>query len=262
MTIEKDKRGCHSNRPKRIAEVTKQSVRDHINTIPRMESHYCRARTNKEYFEEGLNLRTLYDMYVQWMQIERPDIIKGKEHLYREIFNYEFNIEFFVPKNDQCDICTVFNNLPESEKQNRQEEFDHHIIQKNKAREIMRSDIEKGKEDPTIYVACFDLQKTLTTPKSHAGAMYYKRKLNIYNETVFDMVNCDGICNVWDETIAGKGANEVASIMFFIISDKVKENITEFIFYADNCSAQNKNKMLFSMSLMLSKKHNIKITYR
>jgi len=41
------------------------TIRSHIQSIPRVASHYCHAQTNKEYMESGLNLRRLYGLYVK-----------------------------------------------------------------------------------------------------------------------------------------------------------------------------------------------------
>jgi hypothetical protein len=31
-----------------------------------------------------------------------------EEHVYRDIFNHEFNLEFYKPKQDRCDKCESF----------------------------------------------------------------------------------------------------------------------------------------------------------
>ena len=92
-----------------VARICKQSVRDHINSIPRLESHYCRQSTQKEYFEGTLNMNKLYELYLS--DCESKEVTLAKKHLYRDIFNHKFNIEFQKPKKDLCDVCYEFDHL-------------------------------------------------------------------------------------------------------------------------------------------------------
>lgn len=98
--------GIHTK--KKLSNECKESVRDHINSFPRIESHYCRSVTRKEYFESSLNLQKMYELYQT--HCEENEIAPGKLHVYRDIFNHEFNIEFQKPKKDLCDLCYEFNN--------------------------------------------------------------------------------------------------------------------------------------------------------
>ena len=86
-----------------VPQEIKDGIRVHINSIPRVESHYCRATTNKEYVAPGLSISLLYEKYVE--KCNETGRTPGKIHLYREIFNFEFNIAFHVPKKDRCDVC-------------------------------------------------------------------------------------------------------------------------------------------------------------
>lgn len=58
-SVTPDKRGIHTNRPFVISNDVKAKIREHINLCPRIPSHYTRARSNKMYLEEGLNISTL-----------------------------------------------------------------------------------------------------------------------------------------------------------------------------------------------------------
>jgi len=55
-------RESQKGRHRVISDLSKQlkdNIRNHINSIPRIASHYCRARTKKEYVEGNLNLSRL-----------------------------------------------------------------------------------------------------------------------------------------------------------------------------------------------------------
>lgn len=119
----------------------------------------------------------------------------------------------------------------------------------------MAEDKEEAKIKSDICAACFDVEQTLTTPRSNVSIMYYKRKLSIYNFTVFELGSCQGSCYVWNETIGGKGANEISSCLWEFIGRKATSGTKEFRFYSDNCGAQNRNKFLYSMYVRASKMH-------
>ena len=59
--VKADGRGkkCHSNVTKEHREI----VIAHINSFPVIDSHYCRAKTNKKYAQPGLNIERMYDLY-------------------------------------------------------------------------------------------------------------------------------------------------------------------------------------------------------
>ena len=77
-----------------VNQISKQSVKNHINEFPHVPSHYCCQRTKKEYFEAFLNL--MYELYSAYC--EEKNIAPVKKHMYR--FEHDFNIEFQKPKTD------------------------------------------------------------------------------------------------------------------------------------------------------------------
>ena len=62
--IKSDGRGKHDSHFK-IKDEDQQFVIDLINSFPVMDSHYCRAKTNKKYlkYELGLNIEKIHDLY-------------------------------------------------------------------------------------------------------------------------------------------------------------------------------------------------------
>ncbi|CAG4998807.1 unnamed protein product [Parnassius apollo] len=109
-----DKRGCHKNHSKTSSEV-QESVRIHINSISRIESHYLRANTTREYIDGGLTIADLHRDYKRLRESENKEAATYDS--YFRIFNTEFNISFFVPKKDQCDVCEQYKNAIGEEKE-------------------------------------------------------------------------------------------------------------------------------------------------
>lgn len=96
-----DLRGKHRNHYK-LDDELKESVRQHIQSIPRIPSHYCRANTTKDFIEGGLTVAELHRNYKKSRQ--ELGMAAANYVMYNKIFNEEFNISFFIPKKDQCEL--------------------------------------------------------------------------------------------------------------------------------------------------------------
>ena len=94
--LEADLRGKHGKQPTVDPEV-KDSVRQFIKSVQRIESHYLRAQSNCEYIEGGRNLADIYRDYKE--QQERQELPFANSVMFNRIFNNEFKISFYSPKN-------------------------------------------------------------------------------------------------------------------------------------------------------------------
>lgn len=249
-------RGKHKNHAT-VSEDVKNSIRNHINSIPRMESHYCRSQTKKEYIEGSKTVAELYRDYKTSCQ--EQNIPYSNYLMYYGIFNNEFNLAFFNPKKDQCELCLVFLNANANEKIELKEKYDTHLREKELSR------IEKEKDKASDNIVCvYDLQAVLPCPTGNASSFYYVSKLNVFNLTVYHLQSHEVGCYVWHEGQGQRGANEIATCVWHYLralNEKAqKENkIIDVIFYSDNCTGQNKNKFIFALYMFaVSKLNNIK----
>jgi hypothetical protein len=81
-------------------------VMNHINSFPRVPSHYCRKDSTREYLGSELNLAIMYRLYVAKCQEE--DRCPVGDTLYRSLFaDHEPSLSFYSPKKDQCPVCNV-----------------------------------------------------------------------------------------------------------------------------------------------------------
>ena len=60
--VKPDGQGKHNNHYK-VMQDEKEKVIAHINSFPVTDSHYCPAKTNKNYLEADLNIEKMYDLY-------------------------------------------------------------------------------------------------------------------------------------------------------------------------------------------------------
>ena len=108
-------------------------------------------------------------------------------HMFREIFNTEFNLAFKRRHTDTCKTCYVFNaalqnpQLTNGERQKLQQEQREHHALAERVLETFQKDLENAKETNNTIVLTFDSQKALETPKISTNVAFYKRQLWTYN---------------------------------------------------------------------------------
>lgn len=262
--LQEDLRGKHRNHPK-VDTVIKDGVIAHINTIPRIDSHYLRAQTTREFIEGGKSLADLHRDYKN--ECIEKNIPFANLTMYSRIFNNNFNISFFTPKKDQCDLCSSYNNAKEGEKEVIQEKYDDHLKEKVLSRIEKEEDKNKAKEsEGKIIVATYDLQAVLPAPRGDISTFYYKSKINSYNLTINELQSDYVECFFWHEGQGNRGAIEIGSCVMKYLEEKANtknDDNLEIVLYSDNCCGQQKNKFIMGMYLYAVQKFKIKsITHK
>lgn len=74
LDISPDKRGKHAKRGNIIPLETKTSVIEHMNIFPRVESHYLRQRTQREFSDENLSVHKMWELYKLWVVETHPNL--------------------------------------------------------------------------------------------------------------------------------------------------------------------------------------------
>lgn len=74
--LEKERRGSHGNQRK-ISEAVKNDIRNHIRSFPRIESHYLRAQSSREYLDGSLTLSEMYPLYTQHQKLLGKNVLKN-----------------------------------------------------------------------------------------------------------------------------------------------------------------------------------------
>jgi len=81
--------------------------------------------------------------------------------------------------------------------------------------------------------------KTLATPVLSTGICYYKRQLWTYCFGVHNLGNNNVTMDVWDESIASRGPQEIGSCILHYVNNYVTSQ--KLIMYSDQCGGQNRN---------------------
>jgi len=107
LFVGKDKRINH-NALNKTSTTKIDFVKEHINSFPRVESHYCRKDTSKLYLPSDLNKAKMYRLYKHNFCTEK-NISPVSLYVYSKIFDsFEPQLSFFIPKKDQCFLCNAY----------------------------------------------------------------------------------------------------------------------------------------------------------
>ena len=226
--------------PNKINEDRLQHIRDHINSFPKVLPHYCRKNTQKQYLSPDLNIKQMYRLYRDDYCV-RMKISPVKEHKYRDVFTHEFNLRCFTPKKDQCSLCNSYYEAT-GEDPLLAKKWEEHKQREKESMEEKANDKQRVSKDNTTSFAAvsFDLEAVLVTPHAGDAQIYYKRKLAVYNLTLYETASHQGYCYVWDETEGGRGSNEIGSALIDYLKN-LPSTITHVATFSDTCSGQNRN---------------------
>lgn len=200
-----------------------------------------------------MNIRKMYREYCLVCKFKKRKVLS--EWFFRHIFNTQFNLTFHPLVVDSCKTC---DSLHFALKSNYSEKTDVLIEKKRNhlaTAEIVHNELKECIRfcrdfDKKTVVLTFDLQRALEMPSIETSIAYYKRQLWLYNLCIYDEIKKQGFMYVWDETIASRGAQEIASCLHRHFLTYVPPDTTEIILYSDACGGQNRN---IKMSLMLKK---------
>lgn len=161
-----------------VNKIDDSDVINHIQSFPAYQSHYSRRdNPGRKYLNPDLNIRKMYDLYVEKCQQENKSPVKQK--FYYNVFSTKFNLHFKPPNTDTCRLCDELEMKISNEAKALKLEKDLHLASAEQARGSMRSDKENVSKE--MYVATFDLQKALPFPKLTTSTAYYKRNMYVYN---------------------------------------------------------------------------------
>lgn len=233
-------------------EAIRTRIIEHINRIPKIESHYTRRNTTKHYIEGGRTITGIYSDYLN--DCKKDNVVSCNFNYFYHVFTNDFNLSFFQPKKDQCETCVAYENAPEAEKANLKAKYDQHLVEK----ELSRKEKENDKQTlmGKALLSVYDLQAVMPLPKGDCSAFYYSSKLNVLNFTICDLHKKTTECYVWDESNGHRGANELGSCVLKYI----KKNIgiyKDAIFYSDNCSGQQKNQFMLAAYIYALSKYGL-----
>ncbi|KAJ4429282.1 hypothetical protein ANN_26286 [Periplaneta americana] len=227
-------------------------IKEHINSIPRDIGHYSRKMSSKEYLSPDLNINRLYEAF----KVKYPESRVHRLY-YRRVFLRHFpHLSFRRPRTDTCKKCDLYNlqikgNTRDSPQAKRLLQLHHMKVEK--AVECLKKDSEDscmpGSDVCTLSV---DLQQVMFVPNLTHSDMFYMRQLSCYNYGIHIHDTSDAVMCFWHEGVGGRSANNIASCLFKVLNSV--PDITskkKLIVWSDNCSTQNKNRIMIFLYMFL-----------
>ncbi|KAL5239056.1 hypothetical protein ACI65C_006466 [Semiaphis heraclei] len=246
----------------------------HIKSFPARESHYSRKDNNGViYLSPDLNISKMYNMYLEkhepgYLVANRQDqtvqpIVKYAYFANR--FSTNFNIHFSNPRSDTCQKCDQLQNMIKSE--TNEDAINELKLEKEihiRKAEVFYTDMKRfsteAKLKDSVELLSFDYQQNMALPYVPAGDVFYKRQLWSYNFCIHSAKTKKSYFFMYDESTAKKGQNEVISFLNYYFLNILSPDVNMVYLFSDNCSAQNKNKLLFAYlsALVNTPTNNIK----
>lgn len=222
--------------------------------FPKLESHYCRKDTEKEYFET--THQTLTDLYQQYVEVcKQNDSLPLSFPVFSGTLK-NLNFCIFKPRKDQCDQCIRYKTGNVSI-----EQFLEHRD------DVKRAGIEKANDvkaaiNKLIILLCMDVEGVVLCPKLLASALYFKSKLHLHNFTLYNILTHDSANYVWDETEGDLQSSTFASIVIHHLKERIKTSDLPIIIYSDGCTYQNRNVVLANALRLFAMQHSRTITQK
>lgn len=208
-----DKRGHHPPGVKKPEE-SRLYVKEHINSFPRVPSHYCQKDTSYEYLPGDLNISKMYKLYK--IKCNEDGVTPEKSSYYRNVFHAEFKIKFHIPRKDMCDQCFRFSHLTDEEKE-AQGELQKAHLNRNVLAKQMKEDIKEKASNNELNFIQFDLEAVRYCPSLNAKAIFYKRRLAVFNLTVYNTADRKALCYMWHEGELGEEAQMMSPHVYIRI---------------------------------------------
>lgn len=179
----------------------KELLREFFQSLPKLESHYCRKSSSKLYLEPYWQSKSsLFNEYLKYTNDQNKSHLSASRYTFWEVFE-SLNLSLFHPKKDQCDTCCGHKagNVSDTD-------YQLHLIRKTEAQSQKEKD--KAINDTSVAVFTMDLQAVLLCPYLKAS-FYYKMKLKVHNFTINNLKTKEGFCFLWDESEGGLTADDL-----------------------------------------------------
>lgn len=228
---------------------------DFIRTFPCYESKInAHAHTSEiKYFHPSLSLRKIYQLYENACAFKERQVLS--KYVLNEVLKKHFqNLKPFSCRKSVCCACEEIQRkkkpkvLSNEMKENIQQVEDEHITDvKNLKEEFLKCILDA--EENNAAVLTFQLQRPLEMPCVPMEESYDWRQMWFSNCCIFDEITKTGYMHTWDESIAQRGQEEIASCLFKYISTVIPKTVKTIVLYSKRSNLYRNTKL----ALMLEK---------
>lgn len=182
---------------------------------------------------------------------DKEDSLPVTQCVFRRVFKgHEPPLAIFKPKKVQCSVCNAAERTKTTDTDDKHRE---HIERKNSIKVMKLQDAKAAENNPKMIYGSFVLQAVFTFPFFKDCQIYYKRKLSLFNFTIFDSTK-QGTCFLWDETNWKKGSSEIGTCLLNYISS-ISPEVEHVVLYVDTCGGQNSNHIKLACLIFAMNNH-------
>lgn len=244
-----DHRGKNPKKKTNAADISFLS--EFLKTLPQYESKINPKLSPVKYFHPNLTVPTVYQLYVNICAF------KQRIALTRLIFDRVMRGEFPNLKpyksSTNCRQCEHLKEqkqrqvLSVMQRDKIDKEEESHITDVKAIKNELLMSIDPELESTEVLV--FELQQPLEMPSVSVDESYDRRPLWFSNLCIYDEKQKRAFMYVWDETIAERGPEQIASCLFRHIYNEIPKTASNIIIYSKSSSLYRNMKI----SLMLKK---------
>lgn len=263
---------------------TRRKVIDHIGSFPCKESHYCSK--DRYYVNATLNRKIMHDLY----EAKEPNNRVSYWYFCQIFKDYFGKLGFGRPQVDTCCecerlgehivfskaalsnknetysetyfACDIFSGVKILDRKASDEERKRAVVNKmvhcKQAKKFfhkMRAIREDAQSSDSIIALSIDYMQNISLPTVPVQQTFYLRQLTVNVFSIHNLKDNSAVFFVYEESEAGKGSNEVCSLLHHYLktyrSPKPKEEC-DFVLFSDSCGGQNRNHTVMRFLSCLS----------
>ena len=158
----------------------------------------------------NLTIKEMYTLYEEDCKSQSPPLKPVSSTVYRRIVGSEYNL-FVTPKKDH--LCAKFIHADGCSKRQIANEYNEHVQRKVECQAKAADKVEASKQ-ANVAMATIDVQSVLTLPCSQVPCLYYIRKLNTCNLTIYSLkVPNDAVCYCCSEIDRTRGSTKTGTCL-------------------------------------------------
>lgn len=252
-----DRRGKAPNKKKTATEdIT--FAKTFIQTFPLYESKFKPRSLDIKYFHPRLTLSTIYQLYENTCNFKEKKVLS--KSVFKKIMNENFNHLQMFKFAKHCSHCqsTIGQKKkkvlsPESIEKIQKNQDDHMVKVKDIKNQFLRCI-----QEPEIGVAVLtiELQRPLEMPLLSVDESYDIRNLWFSNLCVFDELDQKAYMYVWEEFVAKRGPEEIASCLFEHIA-AIQTTTKKLIIHSNATSLYRNTKMIMFLVQIMKERREL-----
>lgn len=243
--------------PSKMFLENREKVEHHILSYNPNISHYRRVHApHRKYLPSDIKIK---DMHANFLE----EVGRCSYSVYYKVLK-SMHISFARLGHEECEMCEEFflhgSALGHSQT-NLQTDCEmcdswyYHIQRAGRSRAEYTRDKENVTDNASTKYVLVDLQKVIQLPRMKSlKREIFVNRIVAYNES-FVAVGSNSkdkpFAVLWHEGITGRDAENIASTYRIFITHHSNREIKNFVFWVDNCVAQNKNWTLLLILLKL-----------